>query len=79
MSANGISTLSTKRARQDAKLSLANTDRSDRNVVQPGRYTDTTADATQLPTRYKAGDNFTGNIVDNANIGGLKKGRPWAT
>ena len=47
--------------------------------MQPGRYTDTTADATQLPTRYKAGDNFTGNVVDNANTGGLKIGRPWAT
>jgi hypothetical protein len=79
MSANGISTLSTKRARQDAKLTLAGTDRSDRNTTQPGRYADTTADATQLPTRYKAGDNFTGNVVDNPNTGGLKIGRPWAT
>lgn len=78
MAANGISTLATKRARQDAKLTLAGNDRTARNAVQPGRYADTTADATQLPTRYKAGDNFTGNIVDNPNTGGLKTGRPWA-
>lgn len=78
MAANGISTLATKKARQDAKLTLAGNDRTARNAVQPGRYADTTGDATQLPTRYKAGDNFTGNIVDNANTGGLKTGRPWA-
>ena len=78
MSNNGISTLATKRERQDAKLALAGTDRSDRNVVEPGRYSDTSADATQLPTRYKAGDNNTNNVVDNPNTGGLKVGRPWA-
>jgi hypothetical protein len=79
MAANGISTLATKRARQDAKLTLAGNDRTARNVVQSGRYADTTADATQLPTRYKTGDNFTGNIVDNANTGGLVIGRPWTS
>ena len=78
MSANGISTLATKRARQDAKLALAGQDRADRNVVQPGRYADVTADATQLPTRYAVGDNNTNNVVDNPNIGGLQQGRPWA-
>jgi hypothetical protein len=79
MAANGISTLTTKRARQDAKLALAETDRTNRNAVEPGRYADTTADATQLPTRYAVGDNDTNNVVDNANTGGLKTGRPWAT
>ena len=44
MSANGISTLATKRARQDAKLALTNADRIARNGVEPGRYSDTTAD-----------------------------------
>jgi len=79
MAANGISTLTTKRARQDAKLTLAGQDRSARNVVEPGRYTDVTADATQLPTRYAVGDNNTNNVVINSNTGGLKPGRPWAT
>lgn len=78
MSANGISTLATKRERQEAKLALANADRAARNVVQPGRYADVTADATQLPTRYAVGDNNTNNVVDNDNIGGLKPSRPWA-
>ena len=77
MSANGIAQLALKRDRQDAKLALAGTDRSDRNVVQPGRYSDTSADATQLPTRYNASSN-TGPVVDNPNTGGLKQGRPWA-
>jgi hypothetical protein len=79
MAANGISTLATKRARQDAKLALAEADRTARNVVEPGRYADVTADATQLPTRYAVGDNDTNNVVDNANTGGLKQGRPWAS
>jgi hypothetical protein len=62
MAANGISTLPTKRARQDAKLALADSDRAARNVVQPGRYSDVTSDATQLPTRYAVGDNNTNNV-----------------
>lgn len=78
MAANGISTLATKRARQDAKLALANADRVARNVVESGRYTDVTADATQLPTRYHASDN-NGALTDNANTGGLKEGRPYAS
>jgi hypothetical protein len=73
MAANGISTLPTKQARQEAKLALANADRAARNVVEPGRYADTTADIDQLPTKY-VGD----TVFDNANIGGLKQGRPWA-
>ena len=78
MAANGISTLATKRERQEAKLALAGTDRADRNVVEPGRYDDTTADITQLPTAYAVGDNDTNNVVDNPNVGGLQQGRPWA-
>ena len=78
MAANGISTLPLKRDRQDQKLLLANADRAARNVVEPGRYADVTADATQLPTRYNPTDNE-GALVDNANTGGLKQGRPWAT
>ena len=77
MAANGISTLALKRDRQDQKLALANSDRAARNVVEPGRYADVTADATQLPTRYNATSN-TGALVDNPNPGGLVAGRPFA-
>jgi hypothetical protein len=69
----------TKRERQDAKLTLAGTDRIARNVIEPGRYTDVTADATQLPTRYAVGNNDTNSVVNNPNTGGLKQGRPFAT
>ena len=69
----------TKRERQDAKLLQANADRVAQNVIEPGRYADVTADATQLPTRYAVGDNNTNNVVDNPNTGGLKQGRPWAS
>ena len=78
MAANGISTLATKRERQDAKLALAEADRAARNAIEPGRYADVTADATQLPTRYAVGDNDTNNVEDNPNVGGLLPGRPWA-
>ena len=74
MAANGISTLANKKLRQEAKLALAGQDRADRNVVEPGRYADTTADITQLPTKYEA-DN---SVTDNPNVGGLQQGRPWA-
>ena len=77
MAANGISTLALKRDRQDQKLALANADRAARNALEPGRYADVTADATQLPTRYNATSN-TGALVDNPNSGGLVAGRPWA-
>ena len=75
MAANGISTLANKKLRQEAKLAQANADRAARNVVEPGRYADVTADISQLPTKYKA-DN---TVEDNANTGGLKPGRPWAS
>jgi hypothetical protein len=75
MAANGISTLANKKLRQEAKLALANADRVARNVVEPGRYADVTADISQLPTKYDT-DN---SLIDNANTGGLKVGRPWAT
>lgn len=78
MAANGISTQPLKITRQQQKLALANADRAARNVVEPGRYADVTADITQLPTQYNATDNE-GDLVDNANTGGLKPGRPWAT
>jgi hypothetical protein len=65
MAQNGISTLSTKQAKQAAKLAAAATKRA-----ATGRRS--TLDATQLPTQYS------GNVVvDNANVGGLVTGRPW--
>jgi len=65
MAANGISTLSTKQARQAAKLAAAGTKRAAR-----GRRS--TLNTSQLPTLYS------GNVVvDNANVGGLVTGRPW--
>ena len=75
MAANGISTLANKKLRQEAKLTQANADRVARNSVQAGRYTDVTADISQLPTKYKA-DN---TVENNANTGGLKLGRPYAS
>ena len=74
MAANGISTLANKKLRQEAKLAQANADRAARNVVEPGRYADVTADINQLPTKYDT-DN---SLIDNANTGGLKPGRPYA-
>jgi len=84
MAANGISTLTTngvadKEKRQKAKLAQAEADRAARNVVEPGRYADTTADITQLPTQWDFNtDTNENDLVDNPNTGGLKVGRPWA-
>ena len=68
MAANGISTLATKRERQDAKLALASANRA-----SSGRRS--TLDVTQLPTRYAVGDNTA--LEDNPNVGGLVEGRCW--
>ena len=84
MAANGISTLTTngvadKEKRQKAKLAQAEADRAARNVVEPGRYADTTADITQLPTQWDFNTSTNENeLVDNPNTGGLQQGRPWA-
>ena len=71
MSANGISTLLTKAARQQAKLALASTNRAadgnSRAVL----------DITQLPTVYSTATNNTNLVIDNPNVGGLVYGRPW--
>lgn len=75
MSANGIAHLSSREARQKAKLDLAATKRQ---ADVPNRDNPTNADTrytydiTELPTQ------FSGNtIVDNPNTGGLVEGRPW--
>jgi hypothetical protein len=84
MSANGISTLSTKQARQEAKLAIAEAKRQGKTVAKDGTITgslDATKpyyrtlhvlDTTELPTLYSGN-----SVVDNANTGGLVLGRPW--
>jgi|688.fasta_scaffold247763_2 hypothetical protein len=86
MSANGIAWLSTKEAKQAAKLALAKAKRQGKTVAADGTVTgsiDPTKqyyrdrnnyDITQLPTKYN-GD----GITDNPNVGGLVVGRPWTT
>jgi hypothetical protein len=68
MAANGISTLSTKQAKQVAKLDLAATNRAADGNPRA------TYVISQLPTQYSGN-----NIVDNPNAGGLVQGRPWTT
>jgi hypothetical protein len=84
MSANGISTLSTKEARQKAKLDLAKLKREGYTLANDGAVIsgpNTAAnfyrsrndyDITELPTQYSGN-----TIIDNANTGGLVTGRPW--
>lgn len=68
MSANGISRLPTKQARQEAKLALA----AAKRAADPVRYPRATPDIELLPTKYVNND-----IVNNPNPGGLQPGRPW--
>lgn len=84
MSLNGISELSTKQLRQEAKLSIAEAKRQGKTVADDGTVTgslDTTKpwyrvnnilDTTELPTLYSGN-----TVVDNANVGGLQESRPW--
>ena len=84
MAANGISTLSTKQAKQKAKLDIASAKRQGKTVAVDGTITgsvDPTKnyyrsrafyDITQLPTQYNSN-----NITDNPNSDGLIVGRPW--
>jgi len=84
MAANGISTLSTKAAKQAAKLDIAQLKRKGYTLNDDGSIAsgpDTSAvfyrvnntyDLNLLPTQY-SGD----AIVDNANTDGLLDGRPW--
>jgi hypothetical protein len=88
MSANGISTLATKAARQTAKLDIAAAKRQGKVVAADGTITgsvDATKpyyrsnnayDLTSLPNPYDAGENTT-NVDETANTGGLILGRPW--
>jgi hypothetical protein len=86
MAANGISELSTKQLRQEAKLAKATAKRQGKVVAVDGTISgsvdDTkpyyrianTLDITLLPTKYNGND-----ITDNPNTGGLVDGRPWST
>jgi len=68
MARNGISKLSTKQAKQKAKLDLAASNRAAQGNPRA------TYDITQLPTQYSGN-----TLIDNANTGGLVLGRPWIT
>jgi len=86
MAANGISTLTTKAAKQAAKLNIAQAKRQGKTVAVNGTITGSvdstklyyrywnTYDINDLPTKYA------GNaITDNANASGLAAHRPWKT
>jgi len=84
MAANGISTLSTKQLKQQAKLDIASAKRQGKTVATDGTISGSidstkpyyrarnTYDLTQLPTQYNGN-----NITDNPNASGLVLGRPW--
>jgi hypothetical protein len=87
MSANGISTLSNKQAKQLAKLELAQKKRQGYTLYANGNLANATAntsavfyrannhyDITQLPTEYSGSGN---GLIDNPNLTGLLLGRPW--
>lgn len=68
MAANGISSLATKQARQEAKLALAASNRA----KDPVRYAANKVDISKLPSKY------VGNVsIDNPNPAGLVQTRPW--
>ena len=69
MSQNGISHLSTRQARQDAKLALA----ASKRTTDGRRHT---LEKTQLPNPYI---NNTVPADSTPNTGGLVQGRPWTT
>jgi hypothetical protein len=86
MALNGISTLSSKEAKQLAKLNIAEAKRQgytvaadgtvsgNANVSQPYYRTLNILDISELPTKYS------GNVIyDNINSGGLLQGRPWSS
>ena len=84
MAANGISTLSTKQLKLEAKLAIAEAKRQGKTVAIDGTITGS-VDATKpyyrarnvydldrLPTQYSGN-----TVVDNANSEGLLRARPW--
>ena len=86
MAKNGISTLSTKQAKQTGKLNIAQGKRQGKTVATDGtisgsvdptknyyRYNNT-YNINDLPTKYNSNA-----VTDNANTGGLKTARPWTS
>jgi hypothetical protein len=91
MAANGISTLSTKQARQAAKLAIATAKRQGKVVAVNGTITGSvdatktyyrianTLDTTLLPTLY-SGNTVVNNVNTVNSVNGvLVAGRPWST
>lgn len=86
MSANGISTLSTKQLKQAAKLAKATAKRQGKTVAIDGTITGS-IDATK--TYYRAANTLntarlpslfsTNTVVPNTHAYGLLEGRPWST
>jgi hypothetical protein len=86
MALNGISELSTKEARQLAKLEIAEAKRNGKVVADNGTVsgsvdptkpyyrTNNVLDISELPTKYSGN-----TVVDNINSGGLVVGRPWSS
>ena len=82
MAANGISTLSTKQAKQIAKLDIAQAKRQGKTVARDGTVSGS-VDATKTAYRYwnvydiaALPTQYSGNsVVDNA--GPLVSHRPW--
>ena len=86
MALNGISSLSTKEAKQVAKLDIAEAKRQGKTVAgdgtisgavdanQPYYRVNNIYDITELPTRYSGN-----TVVDNPNSEGLLQGRPWSS
>ncbi len=86
MALNGISELSTKEARQLAKLEIAEAKRNGKVVADDGTVTgpidptkpyyrtNNVLDISELPTKYSGN-----TVVDNINSTGLVAGRPWST
>ena len=86
MAANGISTLSTKQAKQVGKLNIAQAKRQGNTVAVDGTITgsvDPTKNYYRYNNTYNINDlptSYSGNsIVDNANTDGLKTARPWTS
>lgn len=90
MSANGISTLATKQARQTAKLAKATAKRQGKVVAVDGTITgsvdstksyyraNNTLDTTLLPTLY-SGNTAVNNVNTVSSVNGvLVVGRPWS-
>lgn len=88
MSANGISTLPTRQARQDAKLAIAEAKRQGKNITEGnGTFTISGTENPSTPG-YRALNDLVKNLLpnpyngnnvdpDDGDPGPLNLGRPW--